>query len=47
VGEILLARKEPDEGATLVCDVVADGAPQYGMDGFQRVQDGTLGDCTG
>jgi len=40
VGEIFLAGEEAEEGATLLRDVVADGALQDRIAGFEGVEDG-------
>ena len=44
VGEIFRAGKEAKEGAALEGDVVADGAAEHGVLGFEGVEDGALGD---
>src|SRR6202158_2873817 len=47
VGEILLAGVEPDEGATLVRDLVADRAAQHRIAGLDRIDYRLLGGRTG
>lgn len=44
VGKIFGAGKEAKEGAALEGDVVADGAAEHGVLGFEGVEDGALGD---
>jgi len=47
VGEILLAGVEADEVAALAGGVVADGAAEHGVAGFQGVEDGAQRDGWG
>jgi hypothetical protein len=44
VGEIFFAAEDAQEGAALVGDLVANGAAQHGVAGFEGVEDGALGD---
>src|SRR5208283_4765762 len=44
VGQILLAREEPQERPALLRDVVADCTPQHRIVSFKRIEDGALGD---
>src|SRR5207245_3789198 len=39
IREILLAGVEPDEGPTLVRDLVADGAAEHRIAGLERIED--------
>jgi len=44
VGQILFASKEAQECSALKRDLVANGAAQHGVAGFEDVEDGTLRD---
>ena len=44
MGEVLLTGEEAQEGAALLGVVVADGAAQHGIAGFERVQHRALRD---
>ena len=44
--QIFLAGKEPQERPALLGDVVADGAAQHWIAGFERVEDRALRDST-
>src|SRR6266403_123766 len=46
MGEIFLACKEPQEWPALLCDVIADGPPQHGIAGLERVEYRALRDRT-
>jgi hypothetical protein len=46
VGEIFLAGEETQERSALLCAVVANGAAQHGIAGFERIEDGALRDRT-
>jgi hypothetical protein len=43
VGQVLLAREEPHESATLAALLVANGPAQHRVAGFQRVEHRALG----
>ena len=47
MGQVLLAREEPDESPALAAVMVADGPAQHRVALFQRVQDRALGDLAG
>ena len=38
VGQVFLAREEPDERASLMCGVIADRPAEYGVLRLQRVE---------
>jgi len=44
VGDVLLAREEPHERPPAEGALVADGAPQHRVAGFEGVEHGALGD---
>src|SRR2546421_9177462 len=44
VGQVPLAREEPQERPSLLGDVIADRAPQHGIACFERVQHRAAGD---
>lgn len=46
VGEIFGAGEEAEEGAALKGVVIANGAAEHGVAGFEGVEDGSLGDGT-
>jgi len=46
VGEVQLAGEEAQERAALLRDLIADGATQHGIAGFERVEHRALRDRT-
>src|SRR5262249_50069787 len=46
VREVLLAGEEPQEGASLPCELVANRAPKHGITLFQGIENRPLGDGT-
>ena len=44
VGQVFLASEEPEQWSALMGDVVADGAAQHRIAGFERVEDRALRD---